>query len=187
MSNRPQRYVRLCDLRHRDRGLDARRLTERLERVLQRERVDDRGEHPHVVGAGAIHASRRAGEPTEDVAAADDDRDLDTQIGARLRDFLSDPLDDRGVDSEPDGLVGEGLTRELQHDPVVSAPGHRQLLSCGIRRIYGLRPSRSGYSSPIFTRANPRTCASGPSDLTTDSIVCLLSFTNDCSTSTTDL
>ena len=81
--DRAQRDERLGDLRHRDRGLHACRLADRLERVLQRERVDHGGEHAHVVGAGAVHAARRAGHAPPDVAAADDDRDLDAELAAR--------------------------------------------------------------------------------------------------------
>src|SRR3546814_3303123 len=40
-----------------------------VERVLQRERVDDRGQHAHVVGRGALHAARGGRNAAEDVAA----------------------------------------------------------------------------------------------------------------------
>ena len=55
---------------------------EPLERVLQRQRVDDRGEHAHVVGLGAVHAGTGAGHAAPDVAAADDDRDVDLHARA---------------------------------------------------------------------------------------------------------
>jgi hypothetical protein len=48
-----------------------------LEAVLEREGVDDGGQHAHVVCLRAVHAARRTGEAAEDVAAADDDGDLD--------------------------------------------------------------------------------------------------------------
>ena len=51
-----------------------------LEEVLQRERVHHRAEHAHVVGPAAVHAPLRELGAAEEVAAADDDRDLD---GAR--------------------------------------------------------------------------------------------------------
>ena len=47
-----------------------------LERVLERQRVEDGGEHPHVVGGGAVHALRGALEPPVDVAGAHHDRDV---------------------------------------------------------------------------------------------------------------
>ena len=43
---------------------------------------------------------RRAGHAAEDVAAADDDRDLDAELAARLGDLLGDALHDLGVDAE---------------------------------------------------------------------------------------
>ena len=51
-----------------------------LHRVLQRHAVDHRGEHPHVVGAGAVHALGGAGDAAEDVPAADDQTDLYAMI-----------------------------------------------------------------------------------------------------------
>ena len=96
-------------------------LPDRLERVLQRERVDHGGEHAHVVGAGAVHAPGRARHAPPDVAATDDDRDLDAELGARLGQLLGDALHDGGVDAEVDGAVGERLTRQLEDDAAVLA------------------------------------------------------------------
>ncbi len=56
---------------------DAGALT--LERVLHRERVDDRGEHAHLIGRHAVHAGFGQTRAAEDVAAADDETDLDTE------------------------------------------------------------------------------------------------------------
>jgi hypothetical protein len=66
-------------------GVDARL----AHRIGQRHGVHHRRQHAHVVGRGAIHAGGRAGQPAEDVAAADDDADLDAEIGHRL-DFRHD-------------------------------------------------------------------------------------------------
>ena len=44
---------------HLDGGHDARHDALLLERVLQRQRVDDGGQHAHVVGGGAVHARAR--------------------------------------------------------------------------------------------------------------------------------
>ena len=46
---------RLGDRAHLDRGDDAGDDVLLLERVLERQRVDDRRQHPHVVGGGAVH------------------------------------------------------------------------------------------------------------------------------------
>jgi hypothetical protein len=61
---------------HLDRRQHARVRAARFQRVLQRQRVDHRRQHPHVVGVRAVHARRAA---PEDVAAADHQRDLDAQ------------------------------------------------------------------------------------------------------------
>ncbi len=49
---------------------------ELLERILQGQRVDHRRQHAHVVGGGAVHAAGAARDAAEDVAAADDEREL---------------------------------------------------------------------------------------------------------------
>ena len=124
VADRPAADVRLGDLGHRDRGLHAGGLAERLERVLEGERIDDRGQHAHVVGAGAVHAPTRSREAPEDVPAADDDGDLDVELGARGRHLLGDALHDGGIDPGPTLGVGERLARELEHDPAESARRH---------------------------------------------------------------
>ena len=53
--------VGLGDCLHLDGAHDAREDAVALERVLQRERVHDGGEHAHVVGLGAVHALGRGG------------------------------------------------------------------------------------------------------------------------------
>ena len=63
-----------------------------------RERVHDRGEHAHVVGRDAVHAGPREARAAEDVAAADDDGDLDA-AAADLADLAGDALEDRGIDA----------------------------------------------------------------------------------------
>ena len=60
---------------------------ELLEGVLQGQGVDDRGEHAHVVGLGAVHARAGAGHAPPDVAAADDDGDVDAEVAADVDDL----------------------------------------------------------------------------------------------------
>ena len=76
----------LCDV---DRRLHARVDAALLQRVLQRQRVEDGREHAHVVGGRAVHAGRRARHAAVDVARADDDRDLDAAVVDAL-DLLGD-------------------------------------------------------------------------------------------------
>ena len=70
--------VRLGDLMHRDRRLHARRHAHALERVLQGERIDDGGQHAHVIGGGAIHAGFFVHLTAPNIAAAHHDRDRNT-------------------------------------------------------------------------------------------------------------
>ncbi len=76
VAHRAPADVRLGDLGDRDRRLHAGLDVLLLERVLERQRVEHRREHPHVVARGAVHAFGGLGEATVDVAAADHDRDL---------------------------------------------------------------------------------------------------------------
>ena len=89
-----------------------------LERVLQRQAVDDGREHAHVVGGGAVHALRAGRQAAEQVAAADDDGGLDAE-GLDLGDVLGDLRRHGGVDAEL-LLAHEGFTGELQQDPAVT-------------------------------------------------------------------
>ena len=86
----PAPDVGLGDLGHLDRRLHPGGLAEALEGVLQGEGVDDRGQHAHVVGLGAVHAGAGAGHAPPDVAAADDDGDLDVEVAADLDDLAGD-------------------------------------------------------------------------------------------------
>src|SRR5690606_26209076 len=88
-----------------------------LEGVLEREGVDDRGEHAHVVALGPVHALAGSLEPAEDVATPHDQADLDAR-GLYVRDLLGGGPQGLGVD--PSGvLVAQGLTAELEHHPFV--------------------------------------------------------------------
>lgn len=51
-----------------------------FQRVLHGKRVQHCGEHTHVVRGGTIHALGGRGQPAENVAAADDQRDLKPHI-----------------------------------------------------------------------------------------------------------
>ena len=58
-----------------------------LEEVLQREGVHHGAEHAHVVGPATVHAALGQLGAAEEVAAADDDGDLD--VRRRRRDLLA--------------------------------------------------------------------------------------------------
>ena len=62
-----------------------------LERVLQRQPVQHGREHAHVVAGRSVHALGRGRQAAVDVAAANDDRDLDA-AAVNGRDLLRDRL-----------------------------------------------------------------------------------------------
>ena len=93
-----QRHVRLRDLGHLDRRLHPRGDVDLLQRVLQRQRVHDRGEHAHVVGAVAVDAGRLPAAP--DVAAAHHDRGLDAEVDD-LGELPGEQRGGVGVDAVP--------------------------------------------------------------------------------------
>ena len=77
VAHRAAADVRLGDLRDLERGEDARVGTGALERVLQRQRVQDGREHARVVRGRAVHSLGRGRHAAVDVPAADDDRELE--------------------------------------------------------------------------------------------------------------
>ena len=110
--------VRLGQLLHLDRALHAREDAQLLQRVLQRQRIDDRRQHAHVIGAGAIHSLGAGGNPAEDVSAPDDDADLDAHLddvahllGDLLQRLRGDPVL---------RLAHQRLAAELQEDALES-------------------------------------------------------------------
>ena len=115
--------VGLGDRLHLDRAHDAGEDAVALERLLQRERVHDRREHADVVGLRAVHALGRGGDAPEDVAAADDDRDLDAALADDL-DLLGERVEDVRVDAVAD-VAHERFAGELQqHAAEPVAVGH---------------------------------------------------------------
>src|SRR5207244_4717391 len=138
-------------LRHRahlDRGEDPGLEADLLEPVLEGERVDDGGQHTHVVGGRAIHPARARGDPPEDVAAADDDGGLDPELG-HAADLPGDPPQNFRIDSVAQ-RAGQRLARKLQNDAAV----RRARRARGRRHAYAL--------SPTWKRANRLTTTRSP-------------------------
>jgi len=107
----------LADGHHADGCEHLCRLADGLERAAQCQRVDDGGEHAHLVAAHTLKALCGSLEPAEDVAATDDDGHLDT----RLDDFLDLVCILDGalkVDARP-LLDGQRLAAELEQDAMI--------------------------------------------------------------------
>ena len=111
---------RLGDGAHLDGGEHARHDVQLLERILQRQGVDDRRQHAHVVGGGAIHPLGAGGDAAEDVAAADDDGGLDA-AALDVGDLAGDLVGDGRVDAEF-LLAHQGFAGQLQENALIG--GH---------------------------------------------------------------
>ena len=66
---------------HLNRRHDARGNALPLQRILKRQGIDDGGEHAHVITRDAIHLMSRGGDTAKDVAAAQNQADLDACSG----------------------------------------------------------------------------------------------------------
>ena len=71
---------RFRDLCHRNRALHARGAAEFFQRVLKRQRVDDRREHAHVIAGGAFDAALAAAQAAKNISAADDHDHLHAEL-----------------------------------------------------------------------------------------------------------
>jgi hypothetical protein len=103
MAHRAAADVVLAHLVDPDRGLHAHEHANRLQGVLQRERVHHRRQHAHVVGSDTVHAGPREAGAAEDIAAADHDGHLRADLP-------------HGTD------LGSEALQECRIDPVVSLP-----------------------------------------------------------------
>ena len=100
MADRAPANVILANLVDAQRRHDPRIGAEALERVLHRERIDHGGEHSHVIRGHPVHTGAREARAAEDVAATDDDGDLDAHVG-EFADLRCDALEDTRRDSAP--------------------------------------------------------------------------------------
>src|SRR5439155_22143931 len=66
----------------------------------------------------------RSGGAAPNVAPADDNGDLDSEVAPALGDLGRDAIDNRGVDGLVDLAAGEGFARHLQNDPGPAGLGH---------------------------------------------------------------
>ena len=68
-----------------------------LESVLNRQGIHDRGQHAHVIPGDAVHTGSRQSLTPENIAAADDNGNLDALLSSGC-DFAGNPLNDPGLD-----------------------------------------------------------------------------------------
>ena len=151
MTDGPAPDVRLGDLVHRDGGHDPGGDPGALERILEGQAVHDRREHADVVAGRAVHAPSTGRQAAEDVAAADDDADLDAELVDR-----GDLARDERAESRIHAILAvaeEGLAGQLQQDALV------------LDRRIPIGPGRPGIahsSSPTSKRTKRRTLMFSP-------------------------
>ncbi len=136
--------VGLGDARHLDRRLHTGLLALTLERILQCQGVHHRPEHPDVVRLRRVHAGERAFPAPPEVAAADHDRNVDTEVLAEM-----DDLGGRGIERRPiepgAGIARECLARRFEDDPL-EARARRVSHRCRLRV-----GSQGARNSPVET------------------------------------
>ena len=122
-----------------------------LQGILERQPVHHGGQHPDVVTGRAVHARRARRQATEDVAASDDDADLDAELVDR-GDLAGDERAERGIDAVL-AIAQQGLARQLQQDALVA------------HRLVAVHPGDPGLahsSSPTSKRTKRRTLMFSP-------------------------
>ena len=92
------------------------------QRILQRQRVDDGGQHAHVVGGRPVHTGGRTRCAPPDVAAPDHHCELGAQRGVRLGDLFGEAFDHKPVDDLVSSIAGQGLTRDLEQHALPGRP-----------------------------------------------------------------
>ena len=95
------------DGRHHARGHAA-----AFECILQSQRVDDGGQHSHVVALSAVHAFAGSAQATEDVTAADHDADLHAG-GVNFGELGRRGLERGGVDAGAPFFTAQHLSAQL--------------------------------------------------------------------------
>jgi hypothetical protein len=128
--------------------LDARVDSDLFERVLKDDGVHDGRQHAYVVGAGAVHVAGALGDAAEDVAAADDDRDLDAHLVVHGLDLLGDGA--RHVHVNAVVLrAHQGLAGNFQQD---AAEGRPVGVRCRHKfPVEGFRFQVSGFKFAVLT------------------------------------
>ena len=113
---------RLGHLVHLDGAHHARPDALFLQRILQSQGIDDRGQHAHVIGGNAVHGLGLLGHAAEEIAAADHDGDLDSQT-MYFGDFRRDLVHASVINTEALS-GGQRLTGDFQKNAFVNRSVH---------------------------------------------------------------
>ena len=120
----------LGDGLHLNRALQSRQYAEFFERVLQREAVDDGGQHAHRVRCSAVDRKRFLARAAKNVSTADHDGDVHAQI-AHFFQFARDSSDGFGMNAEPLRPL-QRFAGKFQDDPMIFGRGWFGARMCGI-------------------------------------------------------
>jgi len=119
MPYRPSPNVRLGHLTNLDGAHHSDGDPSLLEGVLERQGVDDRGEHAHVVALRAVHACASTLEAAKDVPTPNDDADLHS-AALNLAELLGDLLERLHLNAEAALFATQRLTAQLENDAAIA-------------------------------------------------------------------
>jgi hypothetical protein len=109
---------RLRNLVHRDCALHPGANVHLFQTVHQRQSVDHRGQHAHVITGRTIHAAMGAVETAKNIPAANDHADLDAEI-VNLFHLATDSFQGDGIDGIPGFTSAQDLPAQFQNDALV--------------------------------------------------------------------
>ncbi|MDQ0732765.1 hypothetical protein QFZ57_003559 [Arthrobacter sp. B1I2] len=144
------RDVGLGNLPHGDGTLDAGFHACLLQEILQCQAVHDRSQHPHIVGAGAVHAALGQFRAAEEVSAAHHNGHF--HLRDRRRDLLGNVADGLGVDTQLP--TAEDLAGKLQEDPPLALLGMDVSVD-GFHDAFPLLTLKKGYPAGSGGRNRP--------------------------------
>ena len=127
MADRSAADIGFCNLLHINRRLNAGSDTVLFHGILECQRVHHRGQHAHVVSRYPIHAFGRTGQAAPDIAAADDDGDLNIE----LIDF-DDLFGNRFYRFRVDAVAlfaGQCFAAQFQYDTIIFFRFHKRRAS----------------------------------------------------------
>ena len=95
-----------------------------LQRAHERETIDHRGEHAHVVRCRTVHPAMRRSQPSPNVASSDDDGQFNPKL-LDLGDLFGEFLNDLRRNIVTTAFFAKSFATELEDDTFVVIGSHR--------------------------------------------------------------
>src|SRR5712692_2892216 len=147
---------RLGNLFHLDGAQHAREHAFFFQRILKRQRIDDRREHAHVIAGGSVDLESLLSGPAENISAADHDRRLHSKF-VYIFQFTRDSLNRLSVDAESLRPL-KRLSGKFQQDPpVCRLVFFHAFLTSFLRRGHESPFARSKITGIVTNYLHPRT------------------------------